>query len=273
LTDSNAGQIYFLIDALDECDKSSRGFRQAFLASLADLFSVQQGSESIHVKLLITCRSESDILDELNHLRGLMHIDSGKINADLFKYIRTKVDELFTRKSYSSILKFDIQNALSEKAEGTFLWVSLVLEDISKAAILSQVRKRLQSLSSSLSEVYSQIWDKIQKKDVENARFILQWVVTARRPLTVDKLAMTCALGSERWDKNTVPTADTLDELNDGFKICEPLVYLDSATKTINLIHQSAKDYLLEENLEGNKNPSMYRIIPDKANSVIFQIC
>jgi len=273
LTDPNAGQIYFLIDALDECDKSSRGFRQAFLASLADLFSVQQGSESIHVKLLITCRPESDILDEFNHLRGLVRIDSGKINADLFEYIRTKVDELSTRKRYPSILKFDIQNALSEKAGGTFLWVSLVLEDISKAAVLSQVRKRLQSLPSSLSEVYSQILDKIQKEDVENARFILQWVVTARRPLTVHELAMARALGPERWDKNTVPTADTLDELNDGFKICEPLVYLDSDTNTINLVHQSAKDYLLEENLEGNKNPSMYRIIPDKANSLIFQIC
>ncbi len=273
LTDPNAGQIYFLIDALNECDKSSRGFRQAFLASLTDLFSVQQGSESIHVKLLITCRPESDILDELNHLRELVRIDSGKINADLFKYIRTKVDELSTRKSYPSILKFDIQNALSEKAEGTFLWVSLVLEDISKAAVLSQVRKRLQSLPSSLSEVYSQILDKIQKENVENARFILQWVVTARRPLTVRELAMARALGPERCDKNIVPTADTLNELNDGFKICEPLVYLDSATKTINLVHQSAKDYLLEENLEGNKNPSMYRIIPDKANSLIFQIC
>ncbi len=273
LTDSNAVQIYFLIDALNECDKSSRGFRQAFLASLADLFSVQHGSESIHVKLLITCRPESDILDELNHLRGLVRIDSGKINADLFEYIRTKVDELSTRKSYPSILKFDIQNALSEKAGGTFLWVSLVLEDISKAAVLSQVRKRLQSLPSSLSEVYNQILDKIQKEDVENARFILQWVVTARRPLTIDELAMARALGSEGWDEYIIPTADTLNELKDGFKFCEPLVYLDDVTQTINLVHQSAKDYLLEENLQGNSHLSMYRIIPDKANSLIFQIC
>ena len=59
LVDPNSGQIYFLVDALDECDKAPRGLWQAFLTSIADLFSVQQRSQ-INVKLLITCRPESD---------------------------------------------------------------------------------------------------------------------------------------------------------------------------------------------------------------------
>ncbi len=78
LTDFNADQIYLLINALNECEKSSRKFRQIFLASLTELFSTQQRSEIMNVKLLITCRSESDILDELNHLRELICIDSDK---------------------------------------------------------------------------------------------------------------------------------------------------------------------------------------------------
>jgi len=273
LADPNAGQIYLLIDALDECDKSSRGFRQAFLASLAELFSTQQRSGIMNVKLLITCRPESDILDELNDPRRLVRIDSGKINADLWKYIHTRVNELSTKKKYPSKLKQDIQGTLSEKAGGTFLWVSLILKDISETTVISKVRTKLQSLPSSLSEVYSRILNKIQEDDVGNARFILQWVVTARRPLTIDELAMARALGPEGWDKSTIPTADTLNELKDGFKFCEPLVYLDDVTQTINLVHQSAKDYLLEENLQGNSHLSMYRIIPDKANSCILDIC
>ncbi len=177
------------------------------------------------------------------------------------------------KKKYSSKLKQDIQTALSEKAEGTFLWVSLVLEDISKVTAFFMVRGKLQSLPLSLSEVYSRILDNIKKEDVENAKFILSWVITARRPLTVDELAMARALGPEGWDKNIIPTADTLNELKDGFKFCEPLVYLDDVTQTINLVHQSVKDYLLEENLQGNSHLSMYRIIPDKANSCILDIC
>jgi len=273
LADFNAGQIYLLIDALNECDKSSREFRQVFLASLAELFSTQQGSGIMNVKLLITCRSESDILDELNHLRGLIRIDSGKINADLLNYIHTRVNELFTKKKYSSKLKQDIQGILSEKAGGTFLWVSLILKDISETTVIFKVRTKLQSLSLSLSEVYSRILNKIQEDDVGNARFILQWVVTARRSLTINELTMTRALGSEGWDEYIISTADTLNELKDGFKFCESLVYLDDVIQTINLVHQSVKDYLLEENLQGNSHLSMYKIISDKANSCILDIC
>ncbi len=85
LRNSHAGQIYILIDALNECDKSSREFRQAFLENLAELFPIEQEkeSENIDVKLLITCRSESDISDELIDSRRSIRIDSSKINADL----------------------------------------------------------------------------------------------------------------------------------------------------------------------------------------------
>ncbi len=249
LRNLNADQIYLLIDALNKCDKSSREFRQIFLASLTELFSTQQESEIMNVKLIITCRSESDILDELNHLRELICIDSDKINTDLLNYIHTRVNELFTKKNYSSKLKQDIQIALSEKVEETFLWVSLILKDISETTVIFKIRTKLSSLSSSLSEVYSRILNKIQENDVKNARFILQWVITARWSLTIDELTMTHALDSEEWDEYIISTADTLNELKNDFKFCESLVYLDNVTQTINLIHQSAKNYLLEKNL------------------------
>jgi len=108
---------------------------------------------------------------------------------------------------------------------------------------------------------------------VGNARFILQLMVTARRSLTIDELTMACALDSEEWDEYIISTADTLNELKNDFKFCESLVYLDDVTQTINLIHQSAKNYLLEKNLQGNSHLSMYRIISDKANSCILDIC
>ena len=203
----------------------------------------------------------------------MLWIDSGQINTDLYRYIQTKVDKLSRRKHYPSKLKQEIQNALSEKAGRTFLWVSLAINDISMTKSISEVRKKLYSLPSSLSEVYSRTLNNIQEQDMEIARFILQWVVTARRPLTVDELAMGCALGPEQWDKDTVPTADTLDNLKDGFKFCMPLLYLDSVTSTIHLAHQSIKDYLMRENLQGEAVHLAYRIIPEKANSGMLGIC
>ena len=79
-----------------------------------------------------------------------MRINSDKINADLWKYIQTRVNELFTKKKYSSKLKQDIQDALSEKVGGTFLWVSLILKDISETTVIFKIRTKLQSLFRSL---------------------------------------------------------------------------------------------------------------------------
>ena len=72
-------------------------------------------------------------------------------------------------------------------------------------------------------------------------------MITAWQSLIIDELVMTRALGSEKWDKNIILISDTLKESKDDFKFCEPLVYLDSKIKTINLVHQSVKDYLLCE--------------------------
>ena len=270
LEDPNAGEVYILIDALDECKKSSR---EALLKVLAKLFVAPRLDGNLNVKFLIICRPESDIQGYLQDINGHLRIDSGKVNADLSKFIQVKVNDLSKKKKFPPQLKQDVEDALKKKAEGTFLWASLVINDISKTTLASKVRKKLQALPSSLGEVYSRILGNINEEDVDDARFILQWVVGARRPLTVHELAMTRALGPEEWNKNNIPPPDTLGELKDGFRCCEPLLYLDTDNETINLIHQSAKDYLLSEYLEANDGPSRYHIVPDKTHLLIFEIC
>ena len=270
LKDPNAGEVYILIDALDECEKSSR---EDLLKVLAKLFVAPRLDGNLNVKFLIICRPESDIQGYLQDINGHLRIDSGKVNADLSKFIQVKVNDLSKKKDFPPQLKQDVEDALKNKAEGTFLWASLVIDDISKTKLASKVRKKLQALPSSLGEVYSRILGNIDEEDVDDARFILQWMVGARRPLTVRELAMTRALGPEEWNENTIPPADTLDELKDGFRCCEPLLYLDTDKETINLIHQSAKDYLLGGYLKANDGLSRYHVVLDKTNLLIFKIC
>lgn len=125
-----------------------------------------------------------------------------------------------------------------------------------------------------LNNVYDRILNNIDIDCVEVAKLILGWVVVARRPLTVKELAMVRALTTEAWEGNTIPPQDVLDELKDGFKCCEPLVYVDTARNTINLVHQSAKDYLLGRHLQEKvKNLSQYHVIADRTEVLIFRTC
>ena len=271
--DPEAGEVCCLIDALDECEKESR---QLFLNDLTKLFCSQQ-SKKPFLKLIVISRQENDIEESLSTVSSTIQniqIDSGKVNQDLSKFINLKVDELATKKRYSSDTKNMIKQALTEKAGGTFLYVSLVLDDLKKTKITSQVRQKLQMLPPDLNNVYDRILSNIDIDYVEVAKLILCWVVVARRPLMVKELAMVRALSTEEWESNTVPPQDVLDELKDGFKCCEPLVYLDTVENTVNLVHQSAKDYLLGRHLQENaKNLSQYHVIVDRTERLIFRTC
>lgn len=52
LQDTSADETFILVDALDECESSTR---QDLLSSLAALFQSIPGKESEKVKLLVTC--------------------------------------------------------------------------------------------------------------------------------------------------------------------------------------------------------------------------
>ena len=271
--DHEAGEIYCLIDALDECEEKSR---RLFLTNLRKLFHSAQQNEKTFVKFIVTSRRNSDIEESLaavsSAIRNLQ-IDSGRVNADLSKYIDVKVNELWTQKKYPRDQKQVVKDVLTGKAEGTFLYVSLVLDDLRKAKIFSQVNQKLRKLPSNLDEVYDRILRQIDPDCVEVAGFVLRWVAIARRPLTVEELAMARALGPEEWKENTIPPKDFLDSLKDGFKCCEPLVYVDPDNNTINLVHQSAKDYLLGEYLQAKADLSQYCVVTDMTNLLIFEVC
>ena len=272
LKDPEAGEVYCLIDALDECEKESRG---QFLTKLTELFCSQQ-SKKTTFKFILTSRRESDIVELLSAsspaIRNIQ-VDSGKVKSDLSRFIDNKVNELATKKGYEPQQKERIKRTLTEKAGGTFLYVSLVLHDLQKANRFRNAQQKLRELPPNLNDAYDRILGQIDADDEETAKSVFCWVAVARRPLTVKELAMTLALGDEEREGNMMPSSEFLDDFMDSFKCCEPLIYIDTGNDTINLIHQSAKDYLLGKHLQSKGDLSQYHIVPDSANLQIFQTC
>ena len=270
--DPDADNICCLIDALDECENVSR---QLFLTDFVRLFHTQQSPKAF-VKFIITSRRQNDIDESLSQINPRMRnlqIDSGRVNHDLEKFINVKVDELSTMKGYKSGLKEKIRSALIDKAGGTFLYVSLVLHDLQKTKLASQATQKLKDLPADLNKVYDKILTLIDGDCKEIAIFVLRWVAVARRPLTVDELAMVCALDSKEHEDNKLPREGLLDEFRDVYKCCEPLVYVDTGNDVINLVHQSAKDYLLGSYLQANVELSHFHIVQGKTNLLIFGTC
>ncbi|KAF9774761.1 hypothetical protein IL306_007206, partial [Fusarium sp. DS 682] len=249
LQDEYAGEVFILIDALDECDRSTR---KALLRCIRELFQVSPKSAG-NFKFLVTCRPEiSDIEFELDGIGVPLKMNSSEVNADLSDYITLKGEELAQRKEYSQSLKADVKEALKSRAGGTFLWVSFMINELESTPNY-EVADKLKDLPEGLDETYTRILDdNIPKKRREDARFLLISMAATRRPLTKKELAASFAF----WKTGSI-------------------IYLDVASNdgetTANFCHQSVKDFLLKDHCDSSG--AWYQASSDGANLHMFQMC
>ncbi|RYP39454.1 hypothetical protein DL767_002188 [Monosporascus sp. MG133] len=249
LRDERAGEVFILIDALDECDRSTR---KPLLRCIRELFQASPKSAG-HFKFLVTCRPEiSDIKYELDGIGVSLRMDSSEVNADLSDYINHKVKDLAQRKKYSQSLGANVKEALESQAGGTFLWVSLMINEL-ESTPRYEVAGKLKDLPKGLDETYSRILDdNIPKERQEDARFLLLSMVAARRPLTKKELGASFA----SWKTGSIIYFDVASN--------------DSET-TVNFCHQSVKDFLLDHH--SGSSGAWYHTSPDGANLLMFQVC
>ena len=272
IQDAEAGEVYLLIDALDECEELSR---EAFLVSLKKLAKRLKASSANNIKVLITCRPVSEIENILGFDDCTLRIDSRNIRADMAKFIDFKINELADRrKRWPPELIREIRKTVQKKIGGTFLWASLVLNDIFKVNTASKVRNKLKELPISLRATYDAILSNIEREDIQKAILLLRWVVVARRPLSVSELAMVGFLEDKEQNHQNYPSKAIQAEYAEDFACCGSLLYRDGKTDTINLVHQSAKDYLLSQDYLG-RHPSLshFYVVSDETNLSIFQAC
>ena len=272
LQNEHAGEVFILVDALDECDRSTR---KGLLLGIKDLF--QESSKSGRkFKLLITCRPNIiDIENELARVGVPLRMDLGKVNNDLSEYIDDRVKELAIMRTYGDLQK-DVKIALMGQAGGTFLWVSLMLDEL-KETPTHEVRDKLKNLPKGLAETYRRILDNISNERREDARFLLRSMVAAQRPLKKKEIATSFAL----WKNHSILPSQNVHVYADIYAWCSSIIHLNDASNddygdhddhdtTVNFCHQSVKDFLLDDRGESG---AWYHTSPDDANLLMFQMC
>jgi hypothetical protein len=119
--------VFFVVDALDECDEESL---ETFLGMLTDEESanlaLEPNAQRCNIKWILLSRNESVIKDHLG-TSATQEIDleanSVAVRHSVDQFVRIKVEELAVFKRYSFDLKTYVSTTLKEKADGTFLWV------------------------------------------------------------------------------------------------------------------------------------------------------
>ncbi|KAF7921874.1 uncharacterized protein EAE97_011165 [Botrytis byssoidea] len=164
-----------------------------------------------------------------------LELNSTHISQGVTTCIVNKVAELDRRNSYGSDLCQKIQNELTEKAEDTYLWVSMVckrLENVHRENTLTAI----QDLPPGLHPYYDRALHELSKGQpaiVKGCMRFLRVMMLAYRPLNV--VEVDSVLGLSKYD-----TARALVDRCASF--------LKMRGTDIKFFHQSARDYLAGEN-------------------------
>ena len=229
---------YIVLDGIDEFE---HGLQEEVLKSLLDI----QKSAEHRCKFLAFSREEPLIRKHMNgdHIK----LD-GKTIGGLNLYINSKVEELNREHTnLDEALVNSLKKRLHDKAKGMFLWVRLVVAMLIQKGSVAEIEDAIDQLPDGLGEAYRRVLDRIEQLDsyLRHRVFkIFYWACVAQRPVTVFEVADGIALHAGQAHLNKRTRIINVDR--DIVDKCAPLLE-KSPTGVIDLVHFSAKEYLLHE--------------------------
>lgn len=267
-TDPLSDGTYIILDALDECEKHSRDdlFRRLGSYFLPEV----KKSRVPYLKVIITSRPYREIqllLSKHRTIRLKTEDEGSNISADISSFIWHKVEEMAEICHYNSELKEKVRAKLETGADGMFLWVSLVVEELLDTPANSVI-ETLETTPDSVNGVYSHLLKRLDGRKAMIAKKILMWIVMAPEPMTVTDLAWACSINNTDESRSSVG-----QDLITGFKhdiaLCGPMVGVKGGV--VYLVHQSAKDFLLNPDLRDSLGG--FSVIPERANLELAITC
>ena len=230
LDDESTNDCTFVVDALDECSED-----REHLIELLTRVSLTTKS-----KWIVSSRNWPEIeaqLDVVTCDRVHLELNHNSIADAVQRFITRRADDLAKTKRYTQSIQNTVRRHLLESANDTFLWVSLVCEQLGKHDVLPRhVSSVLQTFPAGLDKLYQRMIEKLlHSRDEEICKAILAVVTVALEPLTLAELAMA--------DERLVCFQSDLETLASIVTCCSS--FLTIRNNIVHTVHQSVKDYLV----------------------------
>jgi hypothetical protein len=191
LQDTNLKTTYLVIDALDECVTD--------LPKLLD-FIIYTSSSSARVKWLLSSRNELHIeqklrsADEQTSLSLELKENAEQVSRAVDVYINDKLSRFESLQDDG--LRDRVRDILRRKANGTFLWVALVVQELERPESWDPLQV-VEEVPTGLHQLYDRMVNQIQqltKRNSELCRLMLSIATVAYRPLHLAEIGSLCGL-------------------------------------------------------------------------------
>ncbi|KAK1837497.1 hypothetical protein CCHR01_19881, partial [Colletotrichum chrysophilum] len=229
LHNSKLQGVYLLIDALDEC---STDLKQL-------LHLIAETSRSTRAKWLVSSRNWLQIEEQLRTVaqRLSLEVNASSVSTAVDSYIMSKVSHLSQLKDYQDDTASQVRQYLSSNADGTFLWVALVCQELERTSKWHALDK-MGSFPRGLDALYERMMQQINREeDAKLCRQVLALVTTTYRPLSLAEFTLLI--------KEHHPLANNLEFLQHVISTCGS--FLTLRQDIVYFVHQSAKDFLMNK--------------------------
>ncbi|CAH0022758.1 unnamed protein product [Clonostachys rhizophaga] len=264
--------VYCTLDALDECEAES-------MVSLLNKLQRRVETKSKFKFIAVSRRHPEHIAEALFSSITVEIDDSAHARDDVKRYISQRVHHLARIKRFlNEPLHHHIEEVFDTKAQDTFLWVSFMIHDLLQKTVV-QIEASLEKLPTGINAVYDRILAQIGTEQADTVSKMLGWITLAARPLAVSELCealriqSTSHLTRERVCLDYILSCGNLLQVTEVWapdiwtevrKSYQGIVSDSSVENSVSsdqnrgknegdvqlrvtLVHQSAKDYLLEK--------------------------
>ena len=231
-------KAYFVLDGLDECNRSERDTLVQQLQKLQETLAL-----FLCVSLRVEPNNALEMSPERFNAASITTIPDD--NLDIVAFIEAELETcLKCRKLVigDPALILEIQDALLKGSQGMFLWVALQIQSLCAMKTDDSIRQGLADLPKDLSETFSRILRRSEALGKPYQRRILELVTVARRPLTTEELreALSVVPGDVIWNP-----ARLLNDVFSTLICCGSLIIVDEEELTVRFVHHSVKQFLL----------------------------
>ncbi|EPS40860.1 hypothetical protein H072_5261 [Dactylellina haptotyla CBS 200.50] len=246
------GEIWIVIDALDECRTRITTSADGVLAWIADVLKGDQ----CNIHILVTSRPENDIqcgITDFASPDSILPIEGSIIADDIKAYIhkRVRTGGGLKRWRFHPEVREEIENELIKKSSG--IWAACQLDALETCLDYPSLIEALISLPETLGETYHRILRNIPKNCQQKATRILQFLTWSPNPLSIEEMIDAIAVdieGEEYFNpKHRMPDHEEI------ISYCSNLVVLvpskgrpfapDRDFVEVRLAHLSVQEYLI----------------------------
>ena len=221
--------LYWIIDALDESESPK--------ALLELLHSI--GHSRAPIRVLIFSRKTEPLFLAFRRLPSSLSVQLLDKDGTDFNTldIHSLIDEEIQHMRGSDELRQRIAQSVKSRAQGSFLWARLVLEEIVNCHSEDSIKDALRDIPNDMNDLYRRmelsILNSPRKSNIALAKAILQLATCAGRLLTLEELSQ--ALRPE------IP--EMLDPRRTIQDVCGQFTIINDAGQ-VTVVHQTAREYL-----------------------------